>query len=111
MLSQKPWIAPIPGTRKLERLEENIGAIAIELTTEDLQEPPRDYSAGGSVSGRTGATDVSLNGFAKERRMPHVVVKLLAGRSDQQKMRLADQIVKDVTATLNCGEEAVSVAI
>ena len=38
LLAQKPWIVPIPGTTKLLRLEENIGAIAIELTTGDLQE-------------------------------------------------------------------------
>jgi aryl-alcohol dehydrogenase-like predicted oxidoreductase len=38
LLAQKPWIVPIPGTRKLERLEENIGATAIELTPQDLTE-------------------------------------------------------------------------
>ncbi len=38
LLARKPWIVPIPGTRKLERLEENIGAAAVELTPEDLQE-------------------------------------------------------------------------
>src|ERR1051326_7389700 len=38
LLAQKPWIVPIPGTRKLERLEENIGAAMIELTAEDLNE-------------------------------------------------------------------------
>ncbi len=38
LLSQKPWIVPIPGTRKLERLEENLGAADIELTAEDLRE-------------------------------------------------------------------------
>jgi aryl-alcohol dehydrogenase-like predicted oxidoreductase len=38
LLAQKPWIVPIPGTRKLERLEENIGAVAVELTSEDLYE-------------------------------------------------------------------------
>jgi 4-oxalocrotonate tautomerase len=43
--------------------------------------------------------------------MPHVVVKLYEGRSDQQKIRLAGQMVKDVTATLSCGEDSVSVAI
>lgn len=43
--------------------------------------------------------------------MPHVVVKLLAGRSEEQKSRLAAQLVKDVMAILNCGEESVSVAI
>src|SRR5881275_3268276 len=38
LLAQKPWIVPIPGTTKLERLEENIGAAAIELTSDDLRE-------------------------------------------------------------------------
>ena len=38
LLAQKPWIVPIPGSRKLERLEENIGATAVELTSDDLSE-------------------------------------------------------------------------
>jgi len=38
LLAQKPWIVPIPGTTKLERLDENIGAVALELTTDDLRE-------------------------------------------------------------------------
>jgi aryl-alcohol dehydrogenase-like predicted oxidoreductase len=38
LLAQKPWIVPIPGTRKLERLDENIGAAEIELTSDDLRE-------------------------------------------------------------------------
>ncbi|MCE1225239.1 MAG: aldo/keto reductase [Geobacteraceae bacterium] len=38
LLAQKPWIVPIPGTTRLERLDENIGAVAIELTTDDLQQ-------------------------------------------------------------------------
>jgi aryl-alcohol dehydrogenase-like predicted oxidoreductase len=38
LLAQKPWIVPIPGTRKLERLDENIGAVAVELTSDDLHE-------------------------------------------------------------------------
>ena len=42
--------------------------------------------------------------------MPHVVVKLWPGKSDQQKTRLADKIVKDVMDVLNYGEESVSVA-
>jgi aryl-alcohol dehydrogenase-like predicted oxidoreductase len=36
--AQKPWIVPIPGTTKLNRLEENIGAIAVELTPDNLRE-------------------------------------------------------------------------
>ena len=38
VLAQKPWIVPIPGTTKLHRLEENIGAAAIELSADDLQQ-------------------------------------------------------------------------
>ena len=38
LLAQKPWIVPIPGTTKLHRLEENIGATAVELTPDDLRE-------------------------------------------------------------------------
>ena len=38
LLAQKPWIVPIPGTTKLDRLDENIGAVAVELTTGDLHE-------------------------------------------------------------------------
>ena len=38
LLAQKPWIVPIPGTTKLKRLEENIGAAEIELTPDDLRE-------------------------------------------------------------------------
>ena len=38
LLAQKPWIVPIPGTTKLARLEENIGAAGVELTSEDLRE-------------------------------------------------------------------------
>ncbi|HEY8497880.1 MAG TPA: aldo/keto reductase [Limnochordales bacterium] len=37
LLAQRPWIVPIPGTRRLERLEENIGAVDVALTPEDLQ--------------------------------------------------------------------------
>jgi len=38
LLTQKPWIVPIPGTRRLERLDENIRAAAVELTADDLVE-------------------------------------------------------------------------
>jgi aryl-alcohol dehydrogenase-like predicted oxidoreductase len=38
LLAQKPWIVPIPGTTKVHRLEENLGAAAVELTAEDLRE-------------------------------------------------------------------------
>jgi aryl-alcohol dehydrogenase-like predicted oxidoreductase len=38
LLAQKPWIVPIPGTRRIERLDENIGATEVELTADDLRE-------------------------------------------------------------------------
>ena len=44
LLAQKPWIVPIPGTTKLPRLEENLGAAALELTRDDLREIDRAAS-------------------------------------------------------------------
>ncbi|HEX2344508.1 MAG TPA: aldo/keto reductase [Vicinamibacterales bacterium] len=44
LLAQKPWIVPIPGTTKLHRLEENIGAVSVELTPDDLREIDRAAS-------------------------------------------------------------------
>jgi aryl-alcohol dehydrogenase-like predicted oxidoreductase len=44
LLAQKPWIVPIPGTTKLHRLEENVGAAALELTPEDLRQIERAAS-------------------------------------------------------------------
>lgn len=44
LLAQKPWIVPIPGTKKLERLEENLGAVNFELTPDDLREIDTAFS-------------------------------------------------------------------
>jgi aryl-alcohol dehydrogenase-like predicted oxidoreductase len=44
LLAQKPWIVPIPGSRKLERLDENLGAAAVELTANDLSEIKKTMS-------------------------------------------------------------------
>jgi aryl-alcohol dehydrogenase-like predicted oxidoreductase len=44
LLAQKPWIVPIPGTRKLERLEENLGAVDVRLTAEDFREIDSAFS-------------------------------------------------------------------
>ena len=66
LLAQKPWIVPIPGTTKLERIEENIGAAAIQLTPNDLGDI--DSAAfkitvqRGSVPGRDRANDRPLSG-------------------------------------------------
>ena len=54
LLAQKPWIVPIPGTTKLHRLEENVGAAAVELTPDDLREiderAVEDHGAGRALS-------------------------------------------------------------
>lgn len=52
-----------------------------------------------------------LSEEVQESTMPHVIVKLYPGRSEQQKIRLAEEIVKDVVAIMKCGEESVSIAI
>jgi aryl-alcohol dehydrogenase-like predicted oxidoreductase len=38
LLARKPWIVPIPGTRRLDRLEENLGAVSVALTADDMRE-------------------------------------------------------------------------
>jgi aryl-alcohol dehydrogenase-like predicted oxidoreductase len=45
LLAQKPWIVPIPGTTKLHRLEENLRAVAIELSTKDIEDIDRAFAA------------------------------------------------------------------
>jgi aryl-alcohol dehydrogenase-like predicted oxidoreductase len=50
LLAQRPWIVPIPGTRRLDRLEENLGAADVELTDDDLREID-DAAAGIEVQG------------------------------------------------------------
>jgi 4-oxalocrotonate tautomerase len=47
----------------------------------------------------------------RERTMPHVIVKLWVGKSEQQKIRLAEAIAKDVMEVLHYGEDSVSVAM
>ena len=71
VLAQKPWIVPIPGTTKLARLEENLGAADVELTADDLREidaaASRIDGAGGAVLRGRAAHDRSVSGFASER--------------------------------------------
>jgi aryl-alcohol dehydrogenase-like predicted oxidoreductase len=63
LLAQKPWIVPIPGTRGLERLEENIGAASVELTDADLREIDE------------AASKITVQGA----RLPETVLKLTNG--------------------------------
>jgi 4-oxalocrotonate tautomerase len=51
------------------------------------------------------------NNGQREKTMPHLIVKLATGKSEEQKTRLAEAIVKEVMSVLNCGEEPVSLAI
>jgi 4-oxalocrotonate tautomerase len=57
------------------------------------------------------SADTLFGKDAKEREMPHVIVKLWPGRSEQEKKQLADAIVKDVVTYARCDESSVSVAI
>lgn len=65
LLAQKPWIVPIPGTTKLARLEENIGAVAVELTPDDLRanrwRRTKDCGARSSLPGKSCADDRPLS--------------------------------------------------
>ena len=63
LLAQKPWIVPIPGTKKVERLEENLAAVNVELTTADL----RDIDEA--------ASKIRVKG----ERLPEAVLKLTNG--------------------------------
>ena len=122
LLAQKPWIVPIPGTTKLHRLEENIGAAAVELSSDDLSEIDSAASKIMVHGARYPETlsrcpvveptaRLLLSAELQERTMPHVIVKLWPGKSEQHKNRLAEEIAKDVMDILHYGEESVSVAI
>jgi aryl-alcohol dehydrogenase-like predicted oxidoreductase len=63
LLAQKPWIVPIPGTRKLSRLQENIAALDVDLTPADLaaiEEAVRAHPVQGERYGQTGLAMVNL---------------------------------------------------
>ena len=60
LLAQKPWIVPIPGTTKLHRLEENLGAVDLELTASDLDQI------------NAGASKIKVQG----ERLPEALLKM-----------------------------------
>ena len=67
LLAQKPWIVPIPGTRRVERLGENLSAAAVELTADDsvrLRTLPHRSPSRGPVSRTPRANDRPLRGTA-----------------------------------------------
>ena len=55
LLAQKPWIVPIPGTRDLDHLQENLGAVAVQLSAADLREIDSSFSKIKVHSGRMSA--------------------------------------------------------
>ena len=69
-----------------------------------------DFKGAGSAEQVSGSKALSGE-VLKEEIDPHVIVKLYPGRSEQQKIRLTEAIVKDVVSIIKCGEESVSVAI
>ena len=69
-----------------------------------------DFKSIGSADQVRGFKTLSTEEL-KETEMPHVIVKLWPGRSEQQKIRLSEEIVNDVVDIVKCGEESVSVAI
>ena len=73
LLAQKPWIVPIPGTTKLSRLDENIGAVSLELTPEELsdidQAAAQITGAGRPLSRAPGAHDRPLSGTASRNAL------------------------------------------
>ncbi len=64
-----------------------------------------------SLISRAGEAIAASLSAAKEMTMPHVIVKLWPGRSEQEKVALAEAIVEDVVDILGSGEQSVSVAI
>src|SRR5436189_5607080 len=81
LVARKPWIVPIPGTTKLHRLDENIGAVSVELTPDDL----RDIENAASkitlqgarypeqmerMTGRCAASNRSINSCTTRRPIP-----------------------------------------
>ena len=80
LLAQKPWIVPIPGTTKLHRLEENIGAADVELTADDLGAIGRRArdgdGAGRPLSGASAGKGRPLNDWARvwPGSRPHAIV-------------------------------------
>jgi hypothetical protein len=80
LLGQKPWIVPIPGTTKLHRLEENVGAANVELAGDDLAEIERAASEITVLSERGQFWLIQAN-FLKAALMTHL--HLVIGRCRQ----------------------------
>jgi aryl-alcohol dehydrogenase-like predicted oxidoreductase len=60
LLAQKPWIVPIPGTRSQEHLQENLGALRVDLSADDLREMNKAFSAATVHGGRMNAEQMQV---------------------------------------------------
>ena len=61
-MAQKPWIVPIPGTRNMDHLNENLGAVDVQLTPEDLREIDAAFSKIKVQGGRMNVTQMAQIG-------------------------------------------------
>ena len=110
---------PIPGTTKLHRLEENLGAADVDADADDLAEIEKAAAAitieGERYPPHLMATPArTARGRGRrptEPPMPHVIVKMYSGRSEEQKQKLAEAVTKAVTAITGNSEDSVSVSI
>src|SRR5438876_6132916 len=86
LLAQKPWIVPIPGTTKLHRLEENIGAVSVALTPDDLD----DIESAASKITVHGARYPRSEEHTSELQSPvHLVCRLLLEKKKRRDERVA----------------------
>jgi aryl-alcohol dehydrogenase-like predicted oxidoreductase len=60
LLAQKPWIVPIPGTRRVDHLKENLGAINVQLTSEDLRQMEVEFAKLRVHGGRMNADQMKV---------------------------------------------------
>ncbi len=80
LLAQKPWIVPIPGTTKLHRLEENIGAAAVNLTPDELERNQHSR-----FKDRRAGRTASRGGTENERPLKeHFMIRLKVNGQNQQ---------------------------
>ena len=88
LLAQKPWIVPIPGTTKLHRLEENLGAADVELTAQDLAEIERAASAIQVEGERYPEQLMATTGLSSDRgRSQHEQMSSLSSEPDRSARR------------------------
>jgi 4-oxalocrotonate tautomerase len=97
-------------------LSDVAGGNVVPVSMGVINEAPVKPTAGVAVDQRTvhswvRARPIPIHAEPEERTMPHVIVKLHAGRSEQQKARIANEVTKAIMASVGCGEDSVSISI